>query len=119
MEQLYTMDYMEQSTIHIKAPHEVHIAAKVKAAKRRTSMNQYVIDLIKADVGEKELEIVEPSIIAFHKATPKQKKTIIKAEKIMGELLEIPGVQRASEIEKCPGEHTVRMDCGREGCPYA
>lgn len=97
---MYTMDYMEQSTLHIKAPHQVHIAAKVKAAQRRTSMNQYVIDLIKADIGDKELEDVEKGIVAFEKASPKQKKTIVKAQKVIEDLTEIPGVMKASDLLK-------------------
>lgn len=97
------MDNMELSTIHIKAPHEIHIGAKVMAAKRSTSMNQYVVDLIKADMEGNNVPPVEvrQGIKAFRKASPKQKKVIEKATKVMDDLLSVPGVQPASEAI-CP-----------------
>lgn len=48
--QMDIMDCMEQSIIHIKAPHTVHISAKVLAARQQISMNQYIINLIVKDL---------------------------------------------------------------------
>lgn len=41
---------MEQSTLHIKAPSQLHIATKVQAAKLSKTMNQYILDLITQDL---------------------------------------------------------------------
>lgn len=62
MDYLYIMDYMEQSTMHLKVPHTVHIAAKVRAAQIRTSMNQYVIDLIRKDMKVNDIDESEVAI---------------------------------------------------------
>lgn len=65
---LHHLDYllylvqMEQSTLHIKAPHHIHIAAKAMAMSTGTSMNQFVVDLIKAEMdrqGWTEEEAIE------------------------------------------------------------
>lgn len=47
---------MEQSTIHLKVPHWIHIGAKTAAILSGTSMNQYVVDLIKADFTKRGFE---------------------------------------------------------------
>lgn len=89
---MYTMDCMEhieRSVIHIKAPHTIHIGAKVMAAKHRTSMNQYVIDLIEADMTNNEMPQAEvkKGIDLYREATPKQRKVIGKAAKTIDEIL--------------------------------
>lgn len=66
------MDYMEQSTLHLKVPHDIHISAKVMAAKSRISMNQYVINLIEADMGKKKVakEIIREGIAIAREIAP-------------------------------------------------
>lgn len=123
------MDYMEQSTLHIKAPHEIHIGAKVMAAQRRTSMNQYVVDLIKADMKNSSLPpaSVKSTVESFETATPKQKKVIAKAAQVLKDVTKkdtLSNLREAGLIEpaseaKCKGAHyTSRKDCGKPGCPW-
>lgn len=109
------MDYMEQSTIHIKAPHEIHIGAKVMAAKRRTSMNQYVIDLIDADLNNHQMDRVEitQGINAARSATPEQKKIIKKAIKVFDEMALDPTKGKV-DIRFCK-HNQVRGLC-KKGC---
>lgn len=62
---------MEQSTLHIKAPHELHLAAKVKAARLGISMNQYVVDLIGQDIGTKEVAHADAGIKVYREVISK------------------------------------------------
>lgn len=71
------MEHMEHSTIHIKAPHHIHIGAKVKAAQTGTSMNQYIVNLITEDLGQQLLESAEEGI-KLHKRVYKEVEDIKK-----------------------------------------
>lgn len=54
--QMYIMDYMEQSTLHIKLPKHLHMAAKVNAARAGKPMNQYLVDLLVGDTPSSRLD---------------------------------------------------------------
>lgn len=114
---------MEQSTLHIKAPHEIHIGAKVMAAKRSTSMNQYVIDLIKHDLEKNEMPLVdiEQGINLYRSATPKQRNIIQKASVVIDEIVPKISAERLSnglcKIHGTPLDDRGR--CMQKGCKYA
>jgi hypothetical protein len=111
------MDYMEQSTMHIKAPHPIHIGAKVMAAKRRTSMNQYVIDLIRCDLEDNDMPLVdiEEGISIFNKATPKQKQVLAKASKVVDDLGK---VQTPTTVRGLCEHFQPKGECLQKGCKY-
>lgn len=46
---------MYTSVIHVKAPHELHIAVKVAALKSGKSMNQFAVDCLTEAVGEEQV----------------------------------------------------------------
>jgi hypothetical protein len=114
------MDYMEQSTLHIKAPHDVHIGAKVLAARRGISMNQLVVSLIEADMAASQLEpaFVHAGVSAARKASPAQKKIIKKAVNVMESLTsDIPNLVKASEVKpekQCPRHHVGVSVCAHK-----
>ena len=92
------------------------------AAKRSISMNQYIVDLIDADLKGNNMPkaSIASGIEIARIATPKQKKVIEKASKTINEIVEtIPGIEKASKA-KCKGDHYMsRKDCGKIGCPWA
>jgi hypothetical protein len=112
------MDYMEQSIIHIKAPHEIHIGAKVLAAQRGISMNQLIVDLIEAAINGdsyKPMEIKE-RILAARKATPE--KVISRAAEVYKELTKSNRFEGPlCKIHGTPLD--ARGKCLQKGCKYS
>jgi hypothetical protein len=75
------------STIHIKAPKEIHIGAKVLAAKKRMSMNLFIVELIRKemeDSGEDPnyvREIIEEANVMRQEFPKTYKKTMTAFKK--------------------------------------
>lgn len=114
---------MEQSTLHIKAPHEIHIAAKVLAAQRSISMNQYVVDLIKADMTGNAMEPAEviTGIELARKATPEQKKTLHAASQVVDDIVHPVPIHVRTLYKLCKVHDTPldgRGKCLQKGCKY-
>lgn len=66
---------MNTSVIHIKAPHELHIAVKVAALKAGKSMNQFAVDCLTDAIGEGQVEftkqVLKPHLYDKPIKTPK------------------------------------------------
>ena len=85
-------------------------------------MNQYVIDLIEADMKGNELDKTElaEGIEIIRKATPKQKKVLDKAVEVFEELGVEPDKKKVEKISKQFCEHfQLKGQCLTKGCKYA
>lgn len=120
---------MDKSILHIKAPHELHIAAKVFAIKQGKSMNQYVVDLIRADVGEADLAAIEVGIKVYREDKPKTPTEVIDGAKramtVLNEpekILEKIKKTAAGKPNLCK-QHGTPLDsrgrCMIKGCKYS
>lgn len=121
---------MEQSIIHIKAPHVVHIGAKAKAAMSGTSMNGYIVKLIQDDLKASghSLDTVQLGIDLARSELVATPKTIISKNRkgqIVSRIGEQPdgtiGIQR--DLRGICKFHAVPLDsrgkCLQKGCKYA
>lgn len=118
---MYTMDYMiqtiqEKSTLHLKVDHAVHIGAKIMAAKRATTMNQYVADLIIADMEGNDMPIlvIQEGIDLYRKATSTEKKHIQKAAEVVDSLVQKESLQAyQKELEPIVVRGNPRTDTSK------
>lgn len=113
---------MEQSVIHIKAPHVIHIAAKVNAAKVGKSMNQYVIDLIAKDTGEDSLGQMEHGLKILREDNPKNITELVKTAAKAGATYIEKTKQPMIKGAFCKNGHPIpegRTRCLGKGCKYA
>ncbi len=104
---------MEQSILHIKAPHDVHIGAKVMAAKQGISMNQLVVDLLIAamEYDGPQRETVQAGIRMARNANPEQKKILDKAAEVTTDLIKPapPGPKKISKPDIIKNSREARQ----------
>ena len=91
---------MEQSTLHIKAPHDLHIAIKVAAMESDKSMNQFVVDTLAEYIGVGNIAISSNAIKVYRNAAS-EKPIVAAVCKVHGTPL------------------TINGKCLQKGCKYA